>query len=194
MKKIAITGGIGTGKSFVARLFADNGFPVFDADAEAKNCYRNPHLLQWLQATCSAEVVHADGTIDYKKLGEWAFQNEDNLKKLNEKIHPILYQEFLSWTSMQTTDCVMMESAILFESGFDRFFDFIIVVTAPQALQISRIQQRNPKWSVQHIEERLKAQWPQNKKIALADAVVLNDGSALLPQVERIIAQIGELP
>lgn len=194
MKKIAITGGIGTGKSFVAQRFANKGFPVFDADAEAKNCYRNPQLLQWLHSACPADVFTEEGTVNYKILGQWAFHDDEHLQQLNDRIHPVLSQNFLSWAESQKTDFVMMESAILFESHFDRLFDFIIVVSAPLALRISRIQQRNPHWSLQHIQERIQMQWPQEKKIALADAVVLNDGADLLPQVEKIINLIKSLP
>ncbi len=173
MKKIAITGGIGTGKTYISRFFVQMGIPVFYADEEAKKCYGMPEVIEALR-TQLGEEVFTDGQLDLKKMAACVFQHPEKRAQINGLIHPKVMELFETWAAQQGTASVMMETAVLFENGLERYFDMVVVVDAPMEVRIERIKKRNPNLSEQEIRERINAQMPQEEKCQRADIVIRN--------------------
>lgn len=171
MYKIALTGGIGTGKTYLSRHFIEMGIPVYYADDEAKKLYRAPEFLQRIQEAFGTEVF--DGkTLNFKKLASKVFADEAELQKLNQLVHPAVMQMFDQWCEQQTVSTVMMESAVVFEGNLTSFFDKIIVADAPLELRVRRIMARNPEMTREEILQRMSRQMPQEEKCRRADLVV----------------------
>ena len=175
MKKVAITGGIGTGKTYISHFFVEMGIPVFYADEEAKKCYEDPEIIEAIH-TRMGDKVFTDKTIDFKKLAEYVFQDPKQREFVNQLIHPKVMERFDTWAAEQQAPSVMMESAILFEHGLDKFFDLVIVVDAPMEVRIERIKKRNPNLSEEEIVSRIQAQMPQEEKCRRANLVIDNRG------------------
>ena len=144
MVKIGLTGGIGTGKTYLSAHFRDMGIPVYYADEEAKKLYRQPEFLTEMRRAFPDERLWLpDGALDMNELAK-SFQDEDFLQRLSHFVHPFVMRDFENWAAQQNTPAVMMESAILFEYDLVSYFDKIIVADAPEALRIKRILARNP--------------------------------------------------
>lgn len=171
MYKIALTGGIGTGKTYLSKHFIQMGIPVFYADDEAKKLYQDPVFLQKMKEQFG-EGIFTEGNINLRKLSQKVFGNASELQKLNQLVHPAVMQLFNQWAERQGTDTVMMESAIVFEGGLTDYFDKVIVADAPLDLRIRRISARNPEWSEEDILQRIDKQMPQSEKCRRADLVV----------------------
>lgn len=172
MLKIGLTGGIGTGKTYLSTHFRDMGIPVYYADDEAKKLYRQPAFLADMRKEFPEERLWLpDATLNMQQLSQ-SFENEEFLQRLSHFVHPYVMRDFEQWAEGQHTPAVMMESAILFEYGLDRYFDKIIVADASEALRIKRIQVRNPQLTEQEIRQRMSRQLPQSEKCARADLVV----------------------
>lgn len=171
MKKIALTGGIGTGKTFISKEFIKKGIPVFYADEEAKKLYSRPDVLSAVRAAFG-DVVFDNQQLSFAKLSNLVFQNQDEMAKLEAIIHPLVMQEFEKWAEEQHAETVMMESAIIFESHLDVFFDHIITVNASIPVRIARIKRRNPELSDIEILKRINAQLDQETKCKLSDEVI----------------------
>ena len=189
MRKVGLTGNIGSGKSLVARIFKTFGIPVFEADMEAKTILYSPEVSKNVMQIFGHEIL-VDGSIDRKKLANLVFNNPALLQKLNNIIHPSVRQKFNRWAEFHTNKpYIIYEAAILFESGQYKELDSIITVFANPELRIQRVMQRDdvPR---ELVLERMKNQWPDEKKNALADFVIFNNGEELLiPQVGKIHAQ-----
>jgi len=170
--KIALTGGIGTGKTYLSKHFVEMGVPVFYADDEAKKLYRETKFLQELANCFGPEILDNAGQLNFKKFSGIIFSNEDNLRKINELVHPKVMELFENWMNAQSAQAVMMESAVIFEGGLESFFDKIIVADAPVELRIKRILARNPELSREEILQRMARQLPQEEKCRRADLVV----------------------
>jgi len=175
MKRLAITGGIGTGKTYISRLFVQMGIPVFYADEEAKKCYDEPEIIESIRSLFG-DKVFTDKKIDFKKLAEYVFQHSERRELVNQLIHPKVMENFDIWARKQNAASVMMESAIVYENGLDKFFDLVIVVDAPLEVRIKRIKKRNPNLSEEEIMTRINAQMPQEEKCKRADLVIDNRG------------------
>ncbi len=173
MKKIAITGGIGTGKTYISHFFMQMGIPVFYADEEAKKCYAEPDIIEGLHSLFGEEVF-TNGKVDFKKMAIAVFQSPEKREQVNGLVHPKVMAWFDAWAEKQGTVSVMMETAILYENELDKFFDMVIVVDAPLEVRIERIRKRNPELSEQAIMERIHAQMPQEEKCRRADMVIAN--------------------
>ena len=189
---IGLTGGIGSGKSVVSRIFSMLGIPVFDSDAEAKKLYASsPELLQRIKKEISKEVIDQKGNLDKQKLAAAIFSDPEMLRKLNALVHPFVINNFKNWCQAQTgSPYLIKEAAILFESGTDKGCDKIITVSAPVELRIQRIIQRDKK-KKEEIERIIAQQWKEEDKIERADFVILNDESeAVIPQVLEIHQQL----
>jgi dephospho-CoA kinase len=184
MIKVGLTGGIGSGKSLVAEIFQHLGVPVFHADVEAKDQYSNPEVFQKIIGIFGDSVVGADGLLDRKALASIVFRDTVMLGKLNLLIHPLVEAGFRNWLKQnEFAPYTVHEAAILFESGFDRLFDKIIVVDAPKTVCIERVMARD-KVTAEQVEERMKNQWEPGLKASKADFIIQNDGKQLLlPQV-----------
>lgn len=145
MIKLAITGGIGSGKSYVARKMTELlGIPVYDSDANAKRLNEESAVIRsGLTEMVGADVYDAQGHLDRQRLAAFLFAGEENARRVNALIHPVVKDDFLRWTTEQTAPVVAIETALLAESGIDKIVDKIIRVDAPVETRISRAMQRD---------------------------------------------------
>lgn len=172
MYKIALTGGIGTGKTYIAAHFVRMGIPVFYSDEEAKKLYRNADFCRLIREHFSHEVMLNDYTVDFQKLATVVFADEKKLATLNHLVHPQIMQQFETWGAAQNRPAVMMESALVFEAGLASQFDKIIVADAPLELRIRRIIARNPDWTREMAMQRIARQMHQEEKCRRADLII----------------------
>lgn len=185
--KIAITGGIGSGKSYVCRLLEQRGIEVYDCDAAAKRLMRtSAKLHQQLKALVGDAVYSADGVLQKPVLAEFLLASEANKLAVNDVVHPAVAADFAASGKQ------WLESAILFESGFDRriAFDHIVCVTAPRQVRIQRIVQRD-NITPQRAAEWIDVQMSQQEVAQRSDFCIQNDGeSDLQAQIDNILRQI----
>lgn len=191
MYKVGITGGIGTGKSTVCRIFSLLGIPVYDADTRAKWLTENdPDIRTSLITTFGAEVF-AGGVLNRTFLASAAFKDASATAFLNSIIHPAVGKDFKQW-SLQYIQApyVLKEAALLYEAGTDKEMNAMIVVTAPVDLRMKRVLARDKHRTEAQVSDIMKRQWSDEKKIALADFIVTNDEQQLLiPQVLHLHQQ-----
>jgi len=172
-KIIGLTGGIGSGKTTVARYMASQGIPVYIADEEAKRVMNTPEVLSLVAKTFGVSVLE-NGIINRQKLAQLVFNAPEKLEQLNNIIHPKVKQDFENWVQKHHNHpFVIKEAAILFESGSYQFCDKIITVTAPENVRIQRVIQRDGVTEDQ-VLARIQNQWKEEKKIALSDYVIQN--------------------
>jgi len=185
--KVGITGGIGSGKSFVAKIFKTLAVPFYDADKEAKDLMvRNELIRNGLTHAFGVEVYFEDGTLNRKWLSAQVFNNPEKLKLLNSIVHPIVIQDAVDWANAQTSCYSLKEAALLFESGSYKTLDYTILVVAPVELRIERVMKRD-EVSREDVINRINKQMPEEEKLKLADFVIVNDGiQPLLPQLYKI--------
>ena len=171
---VGLTGGIGSGKTTIANLFALHfSIPIYIADTKAKELVANNKQLQQEIVTLLGEEAFVEGRYNTAFVAQEVFSNKDKLDKLNAIIHPYVQQDFLQWKQSQQAPYVIKEAAILFESGFYRDCDFIIMVTAPLEERIKRVMLRD-KIDRETVEKRIKNQWNDEKKIELSTFVIEN--------------------
>lgn len=173
MVRIALTGGIGTGKTHLSKHFVEMGIPVFYADEEAKKLYSEPEVIRFFSSTFG-DVVISDGKIDLKKLSDLIFSDENARIRVNQYIHPLLFERFYQWEEKQKCNIIMMESAIVFEAGLEHHFDKIIVVDSSMEVRLERIRKKYPHWSDEEIQKRIATQLPQEEKCMRADLILKN--------------------
>ncbi|MDR2979724.1 MAG: dephospho-CoA kinase [Bacteroidales bacterium] len=173
MLKIALTGGIGAGKSYVASLFEIMSVPVFYADDEAKKLYDRGDVKALVKRHFG-EAVYQNDVLDKTKLTQAVFSNPDNLTLINNIIHPRLMEDFDCWAVAQRSPVVILESAIIFEANLARFFDLVLTVHAPLEKRLHRLKNRNPDWTNADINQRVASQLDQECKVKMADLVVWN--------------------
>ncbi len=188
---IGLTGGIGSGKSFVAKLFFELGIPVFHSDQIAITAYSSPKIRERIVELLGPDAYLGE-TISRSVVAQKVFNSADLLTRLNQIIHPWVEQEFIKWAdNLSDYPYLLKESAILYEAGLAQKMDKIICVHAPDEIRINRVITRDQSPRADIIK-RMESQWPQEKKMALADFLIDNDGIKLvLPQIldihERII-------
>lgn len=190
MLKIGITGGIGSGKSVVANILQQMGFPVYDSDSRAKALTQtNADIRQQLTAMFGDNLFKYN-ILDKKALSQLIFSSDKNLKAVNAIIHPVVVGDFATWTTRQNAAAVFLESAILMESGLYQKMDKIILVTAPEKLRIDRVMKRS-QLSEKEIQQRMQMQKTEEALAEKADFVILNDEKHLLiPQVHSILQKL----
>jgi dephospho-CoA kinase len=186
MIKVGLTGNIGSGKSIISQIFTALGVPVYHADEAAKKFLDDPEVISETVSNFGSQIL-TEGKIDRKKLAGVVFSDEAQLKILNQIIHPRVRADLKKWISKHSGHAyVVQEAAILFESGFNEEFDKTILVVAPVDLAIKRVMERDGV-SKEEVVKRMQNQWPQEKKIPLADFIIYNDGNRLVvPQVLEI--------
>jgi len=191
MKKVAITGNIGSGKSTVSKIFDVMGVPVFYADIEARLLYYREDLKQQLKVLFGEVIFNNTNEIDTKKLAEIIFSDSSKLLTINNIIHPLVFEKYSEWLEIHKEQVYTLhESAILFENKLESHYDLIINVTAPPNIRISRIMQRDGV-EREKVEVRMAHQWSEDKKSEKSDFVIINDGNQLLiPQVLEIDKKI----
>ena len=179
MKKIGITGSIGSGKTFVSKVFESLGISVFNADNEAKKIMScSFDLINSLKNEFGNDI-YDKYYLNKKKLASIVFSDSEKLKKLNSLVHPFVKQEFLNWCKIQKSPYVIKEAAILFESNSDKELDSIICISAPKSLRIERVKERDGLKNYE-INNRMKNQFSQEQKENLSDYIIVNDGKDLL--------------
>jgi dephospho-CoA kinase len=186
--KVAITGGIGSGKSYVCKLLEQRGINVYDCDAAAKRLMRTSAKLKTeLISIVGKEAYTAEGNLNKAAIAQFLLQSESNAEAIDNIVHPAVADDFLS------SGYEWMECAILYESGFNRLVDKVIVVTAPLDIRISRITSRD-KISKEKASNWIERQWSQDEIVRRADFVIVNDGiQSLDKQIDAVIKEIGEI-
>lgn len=183
--KIGITGGIGSGKSYVCKMLADRGITVYDCDAAAKRLMRTSSTLrQQLTTLIGADTYLPDGSLNKAAVARFLLASEQNAKAIDSIVHPAVFSDF------EQSGICWMESAIMFESGINRLVDRVIVVTAPEQVRIERVMQRDG-ISDSKAREWISRQWEQERVRALSDYEIVNDGKTPIePQLEKILSQL----
>jgi len=165
-KIIGLTGGIGSGKTMVAKYIESQGIPVYIADEEAKKLMESQEVIAEIIQTFGSEVLTSDNQIDRKLLAQWVFNQPEQLSKLNHIIHPKVKQHFNHWVlSHPEAPFVVKEAAILFETGADQDCDSVITVTAPLETRIQRVMERD-QTNRESVIQRMKNQWTDEQRLA----------------------------
>ncbi|TAH26047.1 MAG: dephospho-CoA kinase [Cytophagales bacterium] len=186
MLKVGITGGIGAGKSTVAKVFQLLGIPLYNADERAKLLVYNPIIRTQIVDLLGSKSYSQEGVYENKWIASRVFQKPELLSKLNSIIHPAIAQDFSQWQSEQTSAYVLKEAALLVEAGSFRELDYLIVVTAPEQLKINRVQARDGR-TLEQIKAIIAKQCSDEEKILHADFLITNDEQQMvIPQVIKI--------
>ncbi len=187
MLKVGLTGNIGSGKSVVARVFETLEVPVYDADEKAAHIMEKEEVLKHVMEAWGRGVFDKNGKINRKKLADKVFAQKMELDRLDSIVHPLLIKDYEQWLADYSAEpYVLMESAILFDTGFDKLFDSMIVVSAPEELRLARVMKRDniPDWAVR---ARMQHQKPESEIIPQSQFVIVNDNQSLvIPQVLKI--------
>ncbi len=188
--KIGITGGIGTGKSTVCRIFRALGIPIYDADSRAKMMTsQNSELIAQIKAEFGAQSYLESGELNRIFLAQTVFNQPDKLQILNHLVHPKVQQDAQNWLEEHDGKFpyLLKEAALLFEVGSYQDLDKIMTVSAPMSIRIPRILQRDSHRQLSDIQAIIAKQMPQEEKEKRADFVIWNDGKQLLiPQVLKL--------
>ena len=175
--KIGLAGGIGSGKSYVARLLARHGISVYDCDNAAKRLMRSEEIQQQLERLIGCKP-------DKQALTRFLLASNDNAKAINAIVHPAVFRDF------EESGFLWLESGIMFESGANHYVDRVVVVTAPEETRIQRIMQRD-NISREQAHEWMQRQWPQERVRQMANYEIINDGLADVDQ--QITHLLGQL-
>jgi dephospho-CoA kinase len=187
--QIGITGGIGSGKSLVCKIFALLGVPVYDADSHAKELMTTDGILiSQIKKEFGDLSYKPDGSLNRAYLGDHVFLNEEKLVKLNDLVHPQVALDYEKWRSGHLNKpYVLKEAALLFETGSYRMLDKIIVVSAPENLRLKRVLNRDVHRTVEQFKGIVEKQMPEDEKLKHADYIIVNDDTALvIPQVLKL--------
>ncbi len=188
--KIGITGGIGTGKSYVCQLLKQRGIAVYDCDGAAKRLIRTSPIIY--KELCQligpdaflAPTVDGEHLINKAAVTRFLLQNARHARAINDIVHPAVFRDF------EESGMEWMESAILFESGIDRLVDRVVMVSAPDEVRISRVMKRDH-ISREKVIQWMQRQWPQDWVRQHSDFEIVNDGvQPLEPQIENLIKQL----
>ncbi|MEO8588065.1 MAG: dephospho-CoA kinase [Flavobacteriales bacterium] len=190
MIRIGLTGGIGSGKSTVAAVLRVLNVPVFDADAAGKDALDNNNALREVVKSRFGEAIYPGGKLDRKALASIVFADQRALTDLNALVHPAVRLAFQRWTATQNAPYVVMEAAILAETGGHAAFDRIIVVTAPEGLRVQRVMRRDGSGE-KEVRARLRNQTGEEERSRIANHVITNDdGTLVIPQVLAVHAEL----
>ncbi len=187
--QIGITGGIGSGKSLICRIFACLGVPIYDADSRAKSIMTTDGILvEHIKEEFGDLSYHKDGTLNREYLSATVFNDTNKLSKLNKLVHPRVKEDALKWVEENKDHPYLLrEAALLFESGAYKLVDKIIVVTASETLRIKRVLARDTNRTAQEVMSIIRNQIPEKDKISKADFVIKNDESELIvPQILKL--------
>ena len=179
MIKLGVTGGIGSGKTSVCKVFSTFGIPIFSADEEAKKAMEvDTGIILRLNAIAGKDI-YASGTLDRAELAKLIFNNRFMLAKVNSVVHPAVFSRFGEWVKKQKAPYIIMEAAILFESGGAEIVDRVVTVTAPVEERIERVVRRS-NIAKEEVMERIKNQMSDSDKIKLSDYVIDNSENAMI--------------
>jgi dephospho-CoA kinase len=191
--QIGITGGIGSGKSLVCRIFACLGVPVYDADSRAKALMTTDQILiSQIKKEFGDLSYDEAGNLNRNYLASRVFNHAEELQRLNALVHPRVAVDYTSWYNSQRAFApyVIKEAALLYEAGSHKQLDKIIVVFASEETRIARVIKRDSHRTADQIRDIISRQWPDEEKVKRADFIVNNDGTSLvIPQVVRLHQQ-----
>ncbi len=183
---VGLTGGIGSGKTTIAKLFADLGVPVYIADVEAKKLMVNSKTIKQELIALLGEEAYSNGVLNKTYISNIIFNDKTYLNKINAIVHPRVAAHFKTWAASHSTPYVIKEVAILFENGGYKDCDYVITVTAPKALRISRVIKRDQTTKAK-VEAIMSNQWDDSKKIERSDFVIYNE------ELENAKSQIAQI-
>lgn len=185
---IGLTGGIGSGKSTVAKIFELFGIPVYYADDRAKRLMANdPKLVSEIKQAFGDESYLEDGQVNRSFLSKIVFSDSEKVKIINSLVHPAVADDFSAWASTQKTTYVLKEAALIFETSGEKKLDFVINVSAPLKIRMARVLARDVHRSKDQVNQIINQQLPDDKKNELADFLIKNvDNKLLIPQVLKI--------
>ena len=188
---VAITGGIGSGKSYVSAMLEGKGIPVYNADTEAKRLTASNTEIRNKLIALLGEEIYINGELNKPMLASYLFASAENAVRVNGIIHPVVKEDFKCWQACHADkEITAFESAILYEAGFEDSVDAVLMVFAPRELRLERAMKRD-KATCGQIEARMAAQMDEEEKCRRADFVVYNDGS--LPLDEQLTSFISQL-
>lgn len=183
MLRIGLTGGIGSGKSTVARIFNVLGIPVYSSDDASKRLMDEDEELKNSIVKAFGKESYSNGKLNRKYLATKAFSDPNKIELLNSLVHPATIKDAITWMEKQKAPYLIKEAALIFESGSDKFLDVIIGVRSPLSLRLERTMKRN-NVTAEEVEARIKLQMDEEEKLDLCDYIVQNDEKQLLiPQV-----------
>ncbi len=188
---VGITGGIGSGKSFVCRKLESLGFSVYYCDDEAKRLMVSDEVIVGeLKKLIGENAYNSDGSLNKKLLSEFLFKNKSNANKVNSIVHPRVKTDILRWAESLSGKCLFVESAILFESGFDSIIDIRVLVYAPENVRLHRVMERD-NISDESVKKRMDAQMCDEIKRKKSDFCICNDGiSDVDIQIKHLLSSI----
>lgn len=187
--KVAITGNIGSGKSYVCELFKRLGIPVFDSDYEAKLLYNRPEVREKMVERFGIEMYDSEGRLDRKRMAAKVFSDSCALGYVESVLYPVLNAWFDEWTLQQDSPYVLYESALIFEKHLESMFDAIIVVAASEPVRIDRVMRRDG-CTEEQVRARMAYQLPQAEKVAHADYVIVHEKDS---EDEFLIKQVSDI-
>jgi dephospho-CoA kinase len=188
--KLGITGGIGSGKTSVCKVFMVLGIPVFSADLKASEIMENnPEITRRLNSITGKDL-YSSGSLDRKQLASLIFNNLPLLEKVNSLIHPVVFDNFNNWAEEQSAPYVIMEAAILFESGAANLMDKTIAIAAPVNERVERVIKRSS-LTREQVLERIRNQMDDESRIKLSDYVLYNsENDMIIPAILKIHSDI----
>ena len=188
--KLGITGGIGSGKTSVCKVFEVLGIGVFSADREAQRIMDNDQdIINGINVVAGKDL-YINGSLNRTELASIIFKDKNILMKVNSLIHPAVFENFKKWTLMQSSPYVIIEAAILFESGGTEFVDRIATVVAPVEQRIKRVVLRN-KLSQEQVMERMRNQMDDEERIRQSDFIISNsENDMIIPSILKIHNEI----
>jgi dephospho-CoA kinase len=188
--KLGITGGIGSGKTSVCKVFSCLGIPVFSADYEASNIMNSDDRIIRRINSIAGKDLYSAGSLNRSELASLIFNNTILLKKVNSLVHPIVFEKFIRWESEQRAPYVVMEAAILFESGASKLVDKIVTVVAPEAERVERVICRN-KLTRDQVLDRIRNQMDDDSLMKLSDYIIYNsERDLIIPAILKIHEEI----
>ncbi len=187
MYKVGITGGIGSGKSTICKIFELLGIPIYYADDQAKWLMQNdPLLIQQVKDAFGADSYNEKNELNRQKIAGIVFKDPQALEKLESFVHPAVHRHSNAWAEQQNSPYVLKEAALTFESDSWKYLDKVITVYAPEEVRIARVLKRD-KTTEAAIRARMAQQMSEEEKMERADFVIYNDGEKLLiPQVLEV--------
>lgn len=191
MKIVGLTGGIGSGKSTIAKWFAEKGIPVYDSDAEAKRLMNESHQIRKQLIELFGTAAYLDEQLNRKFIASQVFENKNLLEELNQIVHPVVRADFRNWVQNQTTPFVVKEAAILFESGAYKDCDYVVSVVSNEELRIQRVMERDavPR---EEVLSRIQNQWTDELRILNSDLIIRNNSDLedLKSEFEKIYQKL----
>lgn len=190
MIKVGITGGIGSGKSYVCSILEQLGFPVFYSDKVSKELLNSDEKVRSQLTSLFGDKIYHNNDLDKAQLSKLIFSDSTLLQKVNAIVHPRVRDMFHQWSLKQKSPIVFNEAAILFETGAYKFFDATILITSPSDLRIQRVMNRDGV-SENDVVNRMNNQWSDEDKKVLATYCIVNDEKqGLISQIEEILSKL----